>query len=88
MVFECPALQDLRDKRPHLFESAQTDTMVSIMWQNDTTGVVRFIDKCLERISPEMAGKDVMRISLSMCFASSVFLLADTIGIDGHHVAT
>ena len=71
--------------------------MVLIMWQNDTTGVVRFIDKCLERIlytsarsviSPEMAGKDVMDLSLYMCFASSVFLLADTIGIHGHHVAT
>ena len=28
LVFECPALQDLRDKRPHLFDGAQTDAMV------------------------------------------------------------
>ena len=45
----CPALQDLRDKRPHLFEGTQADTMVLFMWQDDMVGVVRFIDKCLER---------------------------------------
>ena len=50
MVFECPALQDLRDKRPHLFDGAQTDAMVLFMWQDDMIGVVRFIDECLERI--------------------------------------
>ena len=47
---ECPALQDLRDKRPHLFDGAQTDAMVLFMWQDDIIGVVRFIDECLERI--------------------------------------
>ena len=72
LVFECPALQDLRDKRPHLFDGAQTNAMVLFMWQDDITGVVRFIDECLERssthlISPEMAGKDVMNLSLSLC---------------------
>ena len=50
LVFECPALQDLRDKRPHLFDGAQTDAMVLFMWQDDMIGVVRFIDECLERI--------------------------------------
>ena len=50
LVFECPALQDLRDKRPHLFDGAQTDAMVLFMWQDDMIGVVRFIDDCLERI--------------------------------------
>ena len=35
MVFECPALQDLRDKRPHLFEGPQADAMVLFMWQDD-----------------------------------------------------
>ena len=49
LVFECPALQDLRDKRPHLFDGAQTDAMVLFMWQDDMIGVVRFIDECLER---------------------------------------
>ena len=55
-VFECPALQDLRDKRPHLFEGTQADAiinatmMVLFMWQNDIIGVVRFTDACLERI--------------------------------------
>ena len=49
-MFECPALQDLRDKRPHLFDGAQTDAMVLFMWQDDMIGMVRFIDECLERI--------------------------------------
>ena len=44
------AFLDLRDKRPHLFDSAQTDAMVLFMWQDDMIGVVRFIDECLERI--------------------------------------
>ena len=43
-------LQDLRDKRPHLFDGAQTNAMVLFMWQDDMIGVVRFIDECLERI--------------------------------------
>ena len=47
---ECPALQDLRDKRPHLFHGARADAMVLFMWQDDMIGVVRFIDECLERI--------------------------------------
>ena len=49
-MFECPALQDSRDKRPHLFDGAQTDAMVLLMWQGDMIGVVRFMDECLERI--------------------------------------
>ena len=50
MVFECPAWQDLRDKRPHLFKGPQADAMVFFMWQDDMIGVVRFIHECLERI--------------------------------------
>ena len=50
LVFECPALQDLPDKRPHLFEGPQADAMVLFMWQDDMIGVVRFIDERLERI--------------------------------------
>ena len=57
LVFECPALQDLRDKRPHLFEGTQADAMVLSMWQDDTgvsweaaSGMVRLTEECLERI--------------------------------------
>ena len=50
LVFECPALPDLRGKRPHLFQGTQADAMVLFMWQDDIIGVVRFIDACLERI--------------------------------------
>ena len=28
LASKCPALQDLRDKRPHLFEGMQADAMV------------------------------------------------------------
>ena len=45
MVFECPALKDLRDKRRHLFQGAQIEVMVSFIWQDDMIGVVRFIDE-------------------------------------------
>ena len=48
--FECHALQDLRAKRPHLFEGAQADAMMLFMWQDDMIGMVQFIDECLERI--------------------------------------
>ena len=42
----------VRDKRPHdhVFEGPQADAMVLFRWQDDTVGVVRFIDECLERI--------------------------------------
>ena len=47
LVFECPALQYLRDKRPHLFEGTQADATVLFMWQDDLIGVVRFVDERL-----------------------------------------
>ena len=50
LVFECLALHDLRNKRPHLSEGAQADDIVSFMWRDDMIGVVRFIEECLERI--------------------------------------
>ena len=40
IVFECSALQDLHDKRRHLFEGAQIEVMVSFIWQDDMIGVV------------------------------------------------
>ena len=52
LVFECPALPDLLDKRPHLdlFRGVQANVMVLFMWQDDMVGVVRFADECLGRI--------------------------------------
>lgn len=41
LVLERLALQDLRDKRPHLSEGAQADAVVLFMWQDDIIGVVR-----------------------------------------------
>ena len=72
-MFECPALQGMRDRYGNLFRAPQGDAMILFMWQDDIIGVARFIDACLERvytsagppvgtrhlISPELAGKDV-----------------------------
>ena len=63
-MFECLALTSATSAH-HLFEGTQADTMVLFMWQDDMIGVVRIIDACLEMISPEMATKDVMNLSLS-----------------------
>ena len=70
LVFECPALQDLPDERPHLFEGAQADAMVLFMWQKDMISVVRLLIRAekgssTHLVSPEMAGKDAMNLSLS-----------------------
>ena len=43
-VFECFALQDLREKHPHLFEGMLANTKVLLMRQDDMVGVMRFID--------------------------------------------
>ena len=50
IVFECPALQDLRDRYENLFQAPQGDAMILFMWQDDIIGVARFIDACLERV--------------------------------------
>ena len=39
LVFKCPALQDLRDKRPHLFQGTQADATVLFMWQDVMVGM-------------------------------------------------
>ena len=51
LLFECPALQDLRDRYENLFQAPQGDAMLLFMWQDDIIGVARFIDACLERMS-------------------------------------
>ena len=50
LVFECPALQALPDKCPHLCEGMQADAIVLSMWQDDMIGVVRHISKCIKRV--------------------------------------
>ena len=46
-MFECPALQDLRDRNKNLFQAPHGDAI--FMWQDDIINVARFIDACLER---------------------------------------
>ena len=50
LVFECPALQDLRDGSENLFQAPQGDSMIFFMWQDDIIGVARFIDACFGRV--------------------------------------
>ena len=50
-MFECPALQDLRDRYENLLQAPQGDAIVPFMWQDDSVGVARIFDECLERVS-------------------------------------
>ena len=47
-VFECPGLQDIRDKHQGLF-GEHAATMLQFMWQDDIRGVAIFIQECLDR---------------------------------------
>ena len=44
LVFECPALQDLRDMYENLFQAPQGDAMILFKWQDDMVGLAWFID--------------------------------------------
>ena len=46
LCFECPALQDLRDRYENLFQAPQGDAMILFMRQDDIIGVAQFIDAC------------------------------------------
>ena len=48
VVFECPGLQDIRDKHQGLF-GEHAATMFQFMWQDDIRGVAIFIQECLDR---------------------------------------
>ena len=50
LVFECPALQDLRDRYENLFQAPHGDVVILFMWQDDIAGVAWIIDACLERV--------------------------------------
>ena len=43
VVFECPALQDLRDRCETLFQAPQGDAMIVFMWQDDIIGVLALL---------------------------------------------
>ena len=47
-VFECPGLQDIRDKHQGLF-GEHAATMLQFMWQDDIRGVAIYIQECLDR---------------------------------------
>jgi hypothetical protein len=39
IVFECPALQDLRHRYENLFQAPEGDAMILFMWQDNIVGV-------------------------------------------------
>ncbi len=47
LVFECPALQSVRDRYPGLFGAAIV-TMQQFMWQLDIVGVAHFVMDCFD----------------------------------------
>jgi hypothetical protein len=47
LVFECPALQSIRDRYPGLF-GADIVTMQQFMWQLDIVGVAHFVMDCFD----------------------------------------
>ena len=63
LLFECPAFQDLRDRYENLFQAPQGDAMILFMWQDDITGLARFFDACLERVSTSAGPPVVDRAS-------------------------
>ena len=43
LVFECPALQDLRDRNKALFKAPHGDAMILLMWQDDIIAMARLM---------------------------------------------
>ena len=50
LVFECPALQDLRNRNKKLFKAPHGEAIILFMWQGDIIGVARFFEVCLESV--------------------------------------
>ena len=48
VVFECPALQGLRDEYATLF--SDVCTMKQFLWQDDLVSVAKFIHACLDKM--------------------------------------
>ena len=72
-VFQCSALQGLRDEYAPLF--SDMCTMKQFLWQDDLVSVAKFIHACLDKMSfcapglsndnqtsdqPDVAGRDVI----------------------------
>ena len=65
LVFECSAVQPIRDRYPSLF-TGPGQTMQQFMWQADIVGVVHFIrDSVLVLLDHNPEGGDGARLALS-----------------------
>ena len=51
LVFECPALQHVRQRYSHLFTDDDAATMISFFWQRDMRDVVYLVLECLNVIT-------------------------------------
>ena len=56
MIFECPALQGVRNKYAALF-GCGTHTMQQFMWQENLMGVAHFVMECFAMLD-EMIDDD------------------------------
>ena len=51
MIFECMAVQNVRDQYAHLF-TYSTSTMSTFLWQDDIISVIKFVIACLDILGP------------------------------------
>ncbi len=84
LVFDCPAMQPVRDRHPNLFEGLAA---IQSMWRDDMRPFVLFIKGCLDvyddagsnqgRASdqPYVAGRYVFSFNLSFSFLHPVRIL-------------
>jgi hypothetical protein len=47
LVFECPAVQHVRDQYAHLF-TFTTSTMRTFLWQDDIISVIKYVVTCMD----------------------------------------
>ena len=69
LVFECPAMQPVRDRYPALFSPAQ-GTMQLFMWQQDIVGVAHYIMDCFDALSALSDAPDDASTSSSSALAA------------------
>ena len=54
LVFDCPALQDIRDQYAHLFVGASS--MAQFVWQQPLQDIAHFVHRCLRRVHDRPGG--------------------------------
>ena len=69
LVFDCPAMQPVRDRYPALFGRGR-HTMQLFMWQADLVGVAHFIMDCFDALGAQSDAHDDASDSSSSALAA------------------